>query len=317
MQPVTQRYSSAFLSLLILLTVIGSSGCYRPGVATRPKVDAGLGQLAYDALAPRSGTVIIIDPRTGRVLSRVGHSADLQFESPVFELAQLITAYAALSSGAINEKTVLPCDGETINVVEAIGRDCHSFFRVLSEKTTLEAFARSAEALGFVYYGVENSADGSRTVRPIGVRLPTHLERGEFAELAAAGQVMLARDLHFVNLVTTLASGRTTAERFADYISTTARAPAPLMESLNAAALAIVKKGLTRAVESGELAGAATFSGIVAAKAGGSTGRAVLISYAPANNPDVCLVVSLPDGGRRAAADVAGRFYQTYFIKRK
>ncbi len=295
------------------------AGCYRPGVATRPGgVDPAINELASNALSNRTGTVLVIDPRSGRILNRVANSADVQFETSPFGLTQIVTAYAALASGVITDKTLLPCDasGREVDIVQALADGCSSFFRALSQKIDLDRFSRSAETLGFVYYRIENVSEGSQVVRPIGAKLPTQRRPEEFAELAAEGQAMLARDLHFANLVTTLATGTTSAERFARYITTAARGPAPPSEPLNASALATIRRALVKAVDSGELAGAATFGGIVAAGAGEQAGRSILISFAPASQPDVCLVINLKEGGRRAAADVAGRFYQTYFKKR-
>lgn len=307
--------------VLATLTALTATfvGCYRPGVATRPaRIDPALNELASNALSNRNGTLLVIDPKSGRILNRVANSADVQFETPPFGLSQIITAYTALASGAITDKTLLPCDasGKEIDIVQALADGCSSFFRTLSEKIDLERFSRNAETLGFVYYRIENVSEGSQVVRPIGARLPTQLRPEEFAELAAEGQAMLARDLHFAGLVTTLATGTTSVERFARYITTAARGPAPPTEPLNASALATIRRALVKAVDSGELAGAATIGEIVAAAAGEQSGRAILISFAPANVPDVCLVINLNEGGRRAAADVAGRFYKAYFRKK-
>lgn len=280
--------------------------------------DDGLSQMAYNALAGRVGTVLVVDPTSGRIRNRIAHSTDVQFETSPFELAQIVTAYIGLDSRVIDERTLLPCEHKqsTIDVVDALAENCTSFFRALSRKTTAEAFARGAATLGFVYYGIEASTDQAQVVRPIPTRLPPAPGPDEFAELAAFGQAMIARDLHFANLVATISSGKTPAERFASYITTTARGPAPLTDKLNLTALAVIRRGLIKAVDAGDMSGAATSPAVVAAKAGSGRGSTVLITFAPASMPEIALVVRLAEGDQRAAADVAGRFFQAFF-KRK
>lgn len=127
---------------------------------------------------------------------------------------------------------------------------------------------------------------------------------------------MLARDLHFVNLVATIAVGTTPVGRLAHFMTTAARIPTPPTKGLNLSAPAVIRDGLKRAVDSGQLAGAATFSGILAAIGNGETGRPIIISHARATAPEVCLVIHLADGGPLAADDVAGKFYQAYFARK-
>jgi hypothetical protein len=295
--------------------------CYRPPVTSRPRLpEADLSRMANDALAGRAGTIIVLDPRFGNILKRFGRDADLQFASSPYELARIVTAYAALDQGAINDKTLLPCDetGPATDVISALARPCPAFFKELSRRLDPEAFTRAAGAIGFLYYGLESSGQGATAVRPIRARIPRGAGEaaGWFADLATKGVGMEARDLHFVQFVSSLASGTTASERFAAYIATTARAPAPPTERLNQGALAVVRRGLLKAVDEGEARAAASPERRVAGMSGGGDGGAIFVSYAPAGDPQVGVVVHLKGGVGRDAAEVAGKFYQTYFRKR-
>lgn len=290
--------------------------CYHPSAVPRPPaVEEAWSQAAYDALKDHAGVILIVEPRSGRLIKRVGRDSDVQFSSSPFEIAEIVTAYTALDAGLINERTLLACEtsGAQTDVVSALAHSCHGFFAELSKRLTPAAFAQAASVVGFTYYGIESPNERASITRPIPARLPIEPSLAEFAALAARGDGMAANDLHFAQLVSSLASGTTAAERFAAYIASTARAPAPAAVSFNRQALAVVRRGLLKAVEEGDAKAAANLDYKVAGKIGGSAGQAIFISYAPANDPRVGLVVYLKDGVGRDAAEVAGKFYQAYF----
>ncbi len=216
--------------------------------------------MASDALGTRPGTVIVVDPKTGRLIRRVAHEADVQFESPPFELAQIITAYAALDSGTIERNSVLACKelSNSVNIETALARNCQSTFRELSSKINPESFKRAAETLGFIYYGVDRSVEETGSIRPVLASIPSNPSPAEFAELSATGQGMKARELHFAGLVSTIASGATSHERFVAFIQRAAKAPAPPSQKLNARALEVIRAAMVRSVDEGEASAAAT-----------------------------------------------------------
>ncbi len=293
------------------------AACYRPAPVAPPRVvKKDLGQIAYDALINRAGVVILIDPRYGNILRRVARGTDVQFSSSPFEVAQIVTAYAALDGGIINEKSLLPCDetGAQTDIVRALSRPCPAFFTELSQRLSLAAFARAAEIIGFTYYGIDSS-QAITVVRPISAQMPARASAESFAALATRGVGMQARDLHFAQLAASLASGATAAERFAVYIARTTRAPAPPTVSFNRQALAVIQRGLVKAVDEGEAKAAAHIDHKIAGKMGSGEGGAIFVSYAPAKDPELCLVVYLKEGIGRDAAEVAGKFYQAYFGK--
>ncbi len=306
----------------ILTSLFIGSSCaagYRPQVASRPVAsETELSAMAYEALDNRAGTIIVVDPRYGRVLKRVSRGMDVQFTSSPFETAQIVTAYAALDAGLINDKTLLPCheQGSRVEVTEALARPCPAFFTELSRKLTRAQFAKAAEVIGFTYYGIESPTFDQTRVRPVSAKIPEPLSGESFAALVVKGAEMEARDLHFAQMASSLASGATASERFAAYIMVNAQAAAPKVYSFNRPALAVVRRGLVKAVDEGDAKAAAQIDQKVAGKIGGGNGHALFISYAPANDPQVALVVYLNDAVSRDAAEVAGKFYQAWFSKK-
>jgi hypothetical protein len=77
----------------------------------------------------------------------------------------------------------------------------------------------------------------------------------------------------------------------------------------------VIKHGLVRAVEEGTTMAAGVNKESVAGKVGSNEESALCISFAPANKPEIGLIVFLKEGTSTQAAQVAGRFYRTYFGK--
>lgn len=302
--------------MALLLSAASCTTGYRPQIPSRPALsETDLSDMAYEALGNRTGAVIVIDPRYGRVVKRIGRGTDVQFVSSPFSLAQVVTAYAALEAGLISDRTLLQCreSNRQIEVTEALAHSCPSFFSELSRRLTHAQFVRAATVTGFVYYAIESPTYDQTLVRPVMAKVPERMTSEAFSALAVRGEAMEARDLHFAQLASSLASGTTASERFAAYIMINARASAPPVVSFNPQALAVVRRGLVRAVDEGEAKAAAHIDQKVAGKIGGGNGQAIFVSYAPAGNPEVALVVYLKDAVGRDAAEVGGKFYEYWF----
>ena len=314
MNPAIKLYACGLaLCALLLLS------CYRAPIAQRslaPVLDYG--QISFEALGDHTGSVIVVDPHYGRVLKRIAHGMDVQFTSSPFEVAQVITAYAALDSGAITAKTKFPCGTATddeVSVSEALSRPCSSFFTELSKKVLPATFKRAAQTIGFTYYGKENISETATAMKPISATIPLNITGADYQGLAVRGLGMKANDLHFAQLAISLAAGTSTSERMSTTILNTSQGITPPTLPLNAKALAVIREGLIRAVENGKASAAGFGTNSIAATLGSNEDSAMCISFAPANNPQIGLVVFLKDGSSTEAAHVTGKFYKTYFGK--
>ncbi|MBL8205861.1 MAG: hypothetical protein JNM09_16625 [Blastocatellia bacterium] len=302
----------------LLLSLAFGLGCYRAPIAQRtlaPVLDYG--QMGYDALGTHTGAVVILDPQYGRILKRVARGMDVQFTTSPFEVVQLVTAYAALDSGVITEQTKLKCNGsdELVDVTEALARPCPAFFAELSTKVPPTAFKRAAQVIGFTYYGTESVNASTTAMRPITAAIPVNISGADYAALTTRGVGMKANELHFAQLAISLASNTTTSERMATIIATTSQTITPPAIPINKQALETIRKGLVRSVEEGTAMAAGTRNGHVAGKVGSNDENALFISFAPADKPEIGLVVFLKAGTGTEAAQVAGRFYRAYFGK--
>ncbi len=303
------------LMMLVAGTCVSCTPGYRPQIPAPPTLsETELSDMAYEAIGHRTGAMIVVNPRDGRVIKRVSHGTDAQFVVSPFGLAQIVTAYAALEAGVIDDRTLLPCrQGGRVDVATALAHSCPEFFAQLSRRITPAQFTRAAAVVGFTYFGIESPTYDQTLIRPVSAKLPDPFTTAALTALAVKGEGMEARELHFAQLASSLASGVTASERFAAYIMASARVVAPPVVPFNQHALAVVRRGLLKAVEEGEAGAAAHPGKQVAGRTGSGQGQAIFISYAPATDPEIALVVYLKDATGQEAAEVAGKFYEFWF----
>ena len=302
----------------LLISLALMAACYRAPIAQRslaPVMDYG--QMGYDALGNHVGAVVVVDPQYGRVLKRVARGMDAQFTTSPFEVVQIVTAYAALDSGVITAQTKFRCNstGEQVDVTEALARPCPAFFAELSQKIPPAAFKRAAQIIGFTYYGTESVNAMTSALRPISAVIPVNVSGADYEALTTRGVGMRANDLHFAQMAISLASNTTTSERMSTLITTTSQTILPPAIPINKQAMEIIKHGLVRAVEEGSTMAAGTVNENIAGKTGSNEENALCLSFAPANKPEIGLIVYLKEGSSTEAAQVAGRFYRAYFGK--
>lgn len=302
----------------LFLSLIFSMACYHAPIAQRSLAPVqDYGQIGYEALGTHVGAVVVIDPQYGRILRRVARGMDAQFTTSPFEVVQVVTVYAALDSGAINERTKLRCNQTTdmVDVTEALARPCPAFFSELSKKVSPAAFKRAAQVIGFTYYGTESVSANSTAMKPITAAIPINLSGADYEALTARGVGMKANELHFAQLAISLASNTTTSERMSTIITTTSQTITPPAIPINKQALEVIRKGLVRSVEEGSAMAAGNGRENIAGKVGSDEDHALFVSFAPAERPEIGLIVFLKEGSGTEAAQVAGRFYRAYFGK--
>lgn len=146
--------------------------------ANDDKLDQRLAQAATTALADRRGTVIVMDPQTGRV--RAVANPEIAFEAnlPPGSTIKPFTTLAALKSGLINETSQTLCgekyshegfqticshprDLAPLNPTEAIAYSCNYYFGKVGERLNESIFVSTLAEFGFgKASGINPSAEG-------------------------------------------------------------------------------------------------------------------------------------------------------------
>ncbi len=304
-----------------------SSIRYRYGVPTyadSTKEDAAgfddpvVRQAAVQALGRYNGSVVAIDPNSGRVLTVVNQK--LAFSAGFIPCSTIkpTIALAALEENVINRDTMVPVARRRfMNLTEAMAHSNNAFFEELGRRMGFETVSRYARLLGLgelAGYNISEEHPGAFPSEPP--------QRGGVARMSSFGEGIQITPLQLGALASTFANGgtiyylqypRSDEERqgFAPRIKRKLSIE-PLLPELRQGMLAAVLYGTARS--SYDPAGE---------QALGKTGTCSdqksrlgwFVSYNDQIHPRIVLVVLLRGNTRRVkgptAAEIAGRIYRS------
>lgn len=104
---------------------------------------------AVDALGPYNGTVVAVDPDTGRVLTMVNQRVALASGFQPCSTVKIPVALAALSEGLIDKNTSVRLYGrKTMQLTEALAHSNNQYFANLGLKLGYERFTHYARLFG-------------------------------------------------------------------------------------------------------------------------------------------------------------------------
>ena len=273
---------------------------------------------AVEALGRYNGSVVAIDPNSGRVLSIVNQK--LAFSSGFIPCSTIkpTIALAALEENIITRDTLVAVARRRyMNLTEAMAHSNNAFFEALGRRMGFDTVSRYARLLGMgelAGYNIPEEHPGAFPTAPP--------QRGGVARMSSFGEGIQITPLQLGVLASTLANGgtlyylqypRTQEEQqgFAPRIKRKLDIE-PLLPELREGMLAAVLYGTARSSHGHEgeqpLGKTGTCSG-----QGSRLGW--FVSYANQLNPRIVLVVLLRGNTRRVkgptAAEVAGRIYRS------
>jgi cell division protein FtsI/penicillin-binding protein 2 len=305
-----------------------SSKSHHPRVRYTQAVDPTIGdnaqfddpivrQVAISALGKYNGSVLAMDPKTGRILTIVNQK--MAFSSG-FEPCSTIKptiAIAGLDQGVITRDTmILVGRRRYMDLTEALAHSNNKFFEEVGRKLGFENVHHYAEMLGLgqrAGYNIEEEQPGL---------LPTAPPRDGVGRMSSFGQGIKVTPLQLAALVSTVANGGTMyylqyprSEEEIQTFSPRIRRQLdlePLLPELREGMLAAVMYGTAK--RSYDPEGEQTLGKTGTCNdetAGGRLGW--FASYADQSQPRIVVVVLLRGAGHRVsgpgAADVAGRIY--------
>ena len=111
--------------------------------------DAVVRQAAIDALGNMNGTVVAIEPTSGRVLAMVNQKLALSSGAQPCSTIKLSVALAALNEGVVSKDTEVPLGGRSqMNLTEALAHSNNAYFEALGRKLGFEKVAYYAHQYG-------------------------------------------------------------------------------------------------------------------------------------------------------------------------
>src|SRR3954471_21755369 len=104
---------------------------------------------ALDALGNMNGTVVAIDPTSGRVLAMVNQKLALSEGAQPCSTIKLVTSLAALNEGIIDKDTEVPLSRRwKMTLTHAIAVSNNKYFKVRGRRLVFERVAYSARQFG-------------------------------------------------------------------------------------------------------------------------------------------------------------------------
>ncbi len=280
--------------------------------------DPVIRQIAIEALGHANGSVVAMDPNTGRVLSIVNQKMAFSSGFEPCSTIKPVVALAALQEGVITRDSMLPIGRRRyMDLTEAMAHSNNTFFEEVGQKLGFPTVQRYASLLGLgerAGYDIPEEQPGVLPTAP-----PTF---GGVKRMSSYGEGIRITPLQLAYLASTLANGGTmyylqyprasqAGQEFTPRVKRHLDI-GPLLPELREGMLAAVLYGTAKQSYDPEGQQALGKTGTCNdANLGGRLGW--FVSYADQEHPKIVLVVLLRGSNHRVsgphAADIAGRIY--------
>jgi penicillin-binding protein 2 len=279
-------------------------------------------QAAIDALGNMNGTVVAIEPTSGRVLAMVNQKLALSSGAQPCSTIKLSVALAALSEGLISKETEVSLGGHyRMNLTEALAHSNNAYFEALGRKLGFEKVAYYAHQYGLgelAGYDISGEKLGTYPEEVIPEKL------GGVGKMCSFGEGVSMTPLQLGAMVSAIANGGTlyylqhptTAEEITNFQPRIKRQLdiAPLIPEISVGMAGAVQYGTARRLglnfneeeilgKTGTCSHAGTRFGWFASYANTSSGRVVVVVFLEGGRPTF---------GPKAA-EIAGHMYRNLY----
>ncbi len=279
-------------------------------------------QAAIDALGNMNGTVVAIEPTSGRVLAMVNQKLALSSGAQPCSTIKLSVALAALSEGLVSKDTPVSLGGSyRMNLTTALAHSNNAYFEALGRKLGFEKVAFYAHEYGLgelAGYGIPGEQVGAYPDEVIPEKL------GGVGKMCSFGEGVSMTPLQLGAMVSAIANGGTlyylqhptSPEEVASFQPRVKRQLdiAPVIPELSDGMLGAVHYGTARKLrvnfseeeilgKTGTCSHAGTRYGWFASYANTSVGRIVVVIFLEGGRPTF---------GPKAA-ELAGRMYRDMY----
>jgi cell division protein FtsI/penicillin-binding protein 2 len=279
-------------------------------------------QAAVDALGNMNGTVVAIEPTSGRILAMVNQKLALSSGAQPCSTIKLSVALAALSEGVIDKETPMVLGRRTrMNLTEALARSNNAYFEALGRKLGFDKVSYYAHQYGLgelAGYNIDGEHLGTYPDEEIPAKL------GGVGKMCSFGEGISMTPLQLGAMVSAIANGGTlyylqrpsTPEEIANFQPRVKRRLdiAPVIPEISDGMASAVLYGTARSVlynfseeqvlgKTGTCSRAGTRYGWFASYANTSAGRIVTVVFLQGGRPTF---------GPKAA-EIAGRMYRNLY----
>ena len=275
--------------------------------------DLAIGEAARTGLGQAQGAVVAMDPRTGRVHALVNPSLGMQRAFQPCSVFKIVVGIAGLSEGVITPSTTYRCrkgcwmwaGHGTIDLERALAVSCNPYFEWVGEQLGYEKVQRYAHLLGL------GEPSGINLTGETAGRVPDFVSPAAVGHLSSHAEGIATSALQLAVLISATVNGGVVLKpqiSGPEGFTTTERWRLPegtRLEGLSAGFAGAVNEGSASAAFDPEVA--------VAGKTGTCSALGWFASYAPADRPELVVVVFLKHGSGHGASAVAGRIFRQLF----
>jgi membrane carboxypeptidase/penicillin-binding protein len=279
-------------------------------------------QAAIDALGNMNGTVVAIEPTSGRVLAMVNQKLALSSGAQPCSTIKLSVALAALSEGLISRETQVSLGGRSrMNLTQALAHSNNAYFEAVGSKLGFEKVAYYAHQYGLgelAGYDIPGEQLGTYPDEVIPAKL------GGVGKMCSFGEGVSMTPLQLGAMVSAIANGGTlyylqhptSPEEVAGFQPRVKRQLdiAPVIPEISDGMAGAVQYGTARSLrlnfneeeilgKTGTCSHAGTRFGWFASYANTSVGRVVVVVFLQGGRPTF---------GPKAA-EIAGRIYRNMY----
>jgi penicillin-binding protein 2 len=279
-------------------------------------------QAAIDALGNMNGTVVAIEPTSGRVLAMVNQKLALSSGAQPCSTIKLSVALAALSEGVVAKETEVALGGRSrMNLTQALAHSNNAYFEALGRKLGFEKVAYYAHEYGLgelAGYDIPGEQLGAYPDEVIPEKL------GGVGKMCSFGEGVSMTPLQLGAMVSAIANGGTlyylqhpiSAEEITNFEPRIKRQLdiAPLIPEISDGMAGAVQYGTARRLglnfseeeilgKTGTCSHAGTRFGWFASYANTSSGRVVVVVFLQGGRPTF---------GPKAA-EIAGHMYRNLY----
>ncbi len=271
--------------------------------------DMEVRRAAISALGSHAGTVVVLEPQTGRILSIVNQKWAIRQSFKPCSTIKLVTAFAGLNESLINQSGIITQRNFAMNLDDALAYSNNAYFQRVGIDLGSQKMVNYARLLGL------GEPTGLNVQGEVGGRVP---DGNNNARIYSHGDDFQVTPLQLAVMVSAISNGgrlvvpqipRTTFEKanFRGLMKRQINLPPNSLLRLipgmiGAAAYGTARRGVDQSLE-------------IAGKTGSCIGNGswvgLFASVAPIENPQLSVVVILRGQGERGkyAAAVAGQIY--------
>jgi cell division protein FtsI/penicillin-binding protein 2 len=272
--------------------------------------DLEVGEAARQALKGLAGAVVAMDPHTGRVITAINPGLGVSRAFQPCSVFKIVVAVAGLSEGVLTPQTTYECQRGcwlwpghgTIDLRRALAVSCNPFFEWVGERLGYPTLQRYAQRLGL------GSPTGMNLPGETPGILPSAVAPAAVGHLSSHAAGVTTSAVQVAVMLSAMVNGGIVFQP--QLAGPGAFQPRERWRLPPQTPLAQLTDGFLSAVNEGSAAAAFDAEVPVAGKTGTCSGVGWLASYAPADRPELVLVVVVKPGSGHLASVVSSRIYQ-------